>query len=154
MQAMSLNFALAQKEKKSFTTCKDQSKRLRNRCARYISYQWYFKWFIEVFNASLWRILQRVYLTKCRSTSRTVQWLLLVTKTNHFIYVSEWNKYSKSIATQLYYWHTPIDTLVYEKFVCYNHKTKYTDWCPIQQDGGWAFVYICEFFPWTPTTTL
>jgi len=26
MQAMSLNFALAQKENKSFTTCKDQGK--------------------------------------------------------------------------------------------------------------------------------
>jgi len=34
-----LNFPLAQKENKSFTTCKDQSKRPRNRCARYISYQ-------------------------------------------------------------------------------------------------------------------
>jgi len=42
--------------------------------------------------------------------------------------VSEWNKYSKSIATQLFYQHTPIDTTIYEKFVCYNHKTKYTDW--------------------------
>ena len=31
MQAMSLNFALAQKENKSFTTCKDQSKRPRIR---------------------------------------------------------------------------------------------------------------------------
>ena len=29
---------------------------------------------------------------------------------NHFTYVSEWNKYSKSIATQLFYQHTPIDT--------------------------------------------
>ena len=25
---------------------------------------------------------------------------------------------------------------IYEKFVCYNHKTKYTDWCPIPNDGG------------------
>jgi len=39
MLAMSLNFALAQKENKSFTTCKDQSESLRNRYARYISYQ-------------------------------------------------------------------------------------------------------------------
>jgi len=23
--------------------------------------------------------------------------------------------------------HTPIDTAIYEKFVCYNNKTKYTD---------------------------
>ena len=22
--------------------------------------------------------------------------------------------------------------------VCYNHKTKYTDWCPIPNDGGWG----------------
>ena len=61
------------KENKSFTTCKDHSKRPCNRCARYISYQWYFKRFIEVFNASLWKILQHVYLTKRRSTSLTVQ---------------------------------------------------------------------------------
>jgi len=31
MQAMSLNFALAQKENTSFRTCKDQSESLRNR---------------------------------------------------------------------------------------------------------------------------
>jgi len=37
MQAMSLNFALAQKPK---------SERPCNRYERYISYQWYFKWFI------------------------------------------------------------------------------------------------------------
>jgi len=46
MQTMSLNFALAQKETKSFTTCKDQSKRPHIYCVRYISYQWYFKQFI------------------------------------------------------------------------------------------------------------
>ena len=34
--------------------------------------------------------------------------------------------------------HTPIDTAIYEKFVCYNHKTTYTDWCPIPNDGGWG----------------
>jgi len=39
MQAMSFNVALAQKENKSFTTCKDQSKSLRNAYVRYISYQ-------------------------------------------------------------------------------------------------------------------
>ena len=33
--------------------------------------------------------------------------------------VSEWNKYSKSIATKLVYQRTPIDTAIYEKFVCY-----------------------------------
>jgi len=22
--------------------------------------------------------------------------------------------------------------------ICYNHKTKYTDWCPIPKDGGWG----------------
>ena len=22
--------------------------------------------------------------------------------------------------------------------MCYNHKTKYTDWCPIPNDGGWG----------------
>ena len=58
--------------------------------------------------------------------------------------VSEWNKYSKSFATQLFYQHIPIDTLVYEKFVCYNHKTKYTDGCPIPMTVGGAFVYVCE----------
>ena len=61
-----------------------------------------------------------------------------VTKTNHFTYVSEWNKNGKSIATQLFYQHTPIDTVVYEKFVCYNYTTKYIDWCPIPNDGGWG----------------
>ena len=73
MQAMSLNFALAQKENTSFTTCKDQSESPRNKYASYISYQWYFKRIIEVFNASLWNILQRVYLTTRISTSLTVQ---------------------------------------------------------------------------------
>ena len=52
--------------------------------------------------------------------------------------VSEWNKYSKSIATKLVYQRKPINTAIYEKFVCYNHKTKYTDWCPIPNDGGWG----------------
>ena len=27
---------------------------------------------------------------------------------------------------------------IYEKFVCYNHYTKYTDWCSIPNDGGWG----------------
>jgi len=70
---MSLNFALAQKENTSFTTCKDQSESPRNRYARYISYQCYFKRFLEVFKASLWKILKRVYLTTRISTSHTVQ---------------------------------------------------------------------------------
>jgi len=34
---------------------------------------------------------------------------------------------SKSIATKLVYKRKPIDTAIYETFVCYNHKTKYTD---------------------------
>ena len=59
-----------------------------------------------------------------------------------FRYWNEINK-SKSIATQLFYQHTPIDTLVYEKFVCYNHTTKYTD-VPYEMTVGWAFVYVCE----------
>ena len=59
-----------------------------------------------------------------------------------FRYRNEINK-SKSIATQLFNQHTPIDTLVYEKFVCYNHTTKYTD-VPYQMRVGGAFVYVCE----------
>ena len=51
-------------------------------------------------------------------------------------------KYSKSIATQLFYQPTPIDTAIYEMFVCYNHKTKYTNWCPIPNDGGWGICLI------------
>jgi len=43
MQAMSLNFALAQKVNKSFTTSKDQSKRPRNKCAHNISVQTRFR---------------------------------------------------------------------------------------------------------------
>jgi len=39
MPWLSLNFALAQKENKIFTTCKDQSESPRNKYARYISYQ-------------------------------------------------------------------------------------------------------------------
>ena len=39
MQAMSLNFALAQKENKNFTACKDQSESPRNRYVLYVSYQ-------------------------------------------------------------------------------------------------------------------
>ena len=54
-----------------------------------------------------------------------------------FIQVSEWNKYSTSIATQSFYQHTSY-TAVYEKNVCYNHTTKYTDWCPIPNDSGWG----------------
>ena len=52
--------------------------------------------------------------------------------------VLERNNYSKSIATKLVYQRKTIDTLIYEKFVCYNHKTKYTDWWPIPNDGGWG----------------
>ena len=59
-----------------------------------------------------------------------------------------------SIITQSYITRTPIITrsahgsqiffqytvcedwyAIYEKFVCYNHKTKYTDWCPIPNEG-------------------
>jgi len=32
---------------------------------------------------------------------------------------------NKSV-NQLFYQYTPIDTAIYEKFVCYNHTTKYT----------------------------
>ena len=53
---MSFNFALAQKENKSFKTCKNQSKSL-NKYTRFISYHCYSKRFIEVFNATLWKIL-------------------------------------------------------------------------------------------------
>ena len=38
--------------------------------------------------------------------------------------------------TRLFYQHTPIDTMIYEMIVCYNHKTKYTDWCSIPNYGG------------------
>jgi len=37
------------------------------------------------------------------------------------------NKYSKSIATKVVYQRKLIDTAIYEKFVCYNHKTISTD---------------------------
>ena len=46
-----------------------------------------------------------------------------------FCLVSEWNKYNKSIATKLVY--VDLNLLIplfMKKFVCYNHKTKYTDW--------------------------
>ena len=51
--AMSFNFAIAQKKRRSFTTFNDQSETFANKYARYISYHGYFKRFIEVFNASL-----------------------------------------------------------------------------------------------------
>ena len=35
---------------------------------------------------------------------------------------------------------------MYEKFVCYNHKTKYTDWCSIPNDGGWN-IYLRMWKP-------
>ena len=35
-----------------------------------------------------------------------------------FLQLSEWNKYSKSIATKLFYQRTLIDTAIYEKCVC------------------------------------
>ena len=49
------------------------------------------------------------------------------TRFRHQNKVLERNKYSKSIATKLVYQRKPIDTLIYEKFVCNNHETKYTD---------------------------
>ena len=89
---------------------------------------------------------------------------------NHFTYVSEWNKYSKSIASQFFYQHTPTGIAIYERFVCYNKTTKYTDWCPIPNDDGWGIclriwkpeeevalkvlnngcVFITRFFPVVP----
>jgi len=87
-----------------------------------------------VTSACQWSLLA---CTRTVTIFRTLTYMptRFVTKTNHFTYVSEWNKYGKSIATYLFYQHTPIDTVVY---VCYNHKTKYTDWCPIQSDSGWG----------------
>ena len=60
------------------------------------------------------------------------------TRFRHRNKVLEWNNYSKSIATKLVYQRKSIDTTIYEKFECYNHKTKYTDWCPIPNDVGWC----------------
>ena len=40
----------------------------------------------------------------------------------------------------------PIDTAIYKYFVCYNYKSKYTDWCPIPNDSGWG---ICLHM-WKP----
>ena len=59
--------------------------------------------------------------------------------------VSDWNKYSKSTATQLFYHHTPIDTVIYEKCVCYNHKTKYIPY-QMMEGRGHLFTYMktCE----------
>jgi len=55
-----------------------------------------------------------------------------------------WNEInSKSIATQLFYQHTPIDTAIYEKFVCYNDKPKYTDLFITQS-------VLTSFFPVDP----
>jgi len=65
MQAMSLNFALSQKENTSFTTCKDQIESPHNRYACYISYQCYSIRFIEVCE-------NNAYTTR-RSTSLTIQ---------------------------------------------------------------------------------
>jgi len=86
---------LAQKENTSFTTCKDQSESPRNRYACYISYQWYFKRFIEVLNASSWKhfttrvhSFTQIYLQYSNfgwflERSRTCR-RVFVTKTNHF----------------------------------------------------------------------
>ena len=57
-----------------------------------------------------------------------------ITRTNHFTLVLELNNYSKSIATQLFYQHAPIDITIYKMFVRYINK--YTDWCP--NDCGWG----------------
>ena len=43
----------------------------------------------------------------------------------------------KSIATKLFYQHTPIDTAIYEKFMCYNHTTLYT--------AGWFLTHYVIF---------
>ena len=66
------------------------------------------------------------------------------TRFRHQKQVSEWNKYSKSIATQLFYHHTPIDTAIYEKFVCCNYKLNTLTDVPYQMMVGGAFVYLCE----------
>ena len=50
---LSFNFALAQKEIKTSQPVKIKAKACANKYARYISYQCYFKRFIEVFNARL-----------------------------------------------------------------------------------------------------
>jgi len=55
-------------------------------------------------------------------------WKLIMQVNEKASQVWEWNKYSKSIAAQLFYQHTPIDTSIYKYFVCCKCKTKYTDW--------------------------
>ena len=64
MQVMSLNFALAQKENTSFTVDMRVIFHINDILNDSLS---------EVLNASLWKILQRVYLTTRISTSLTVQ---------------------------------------------------------------------------------
>ena len=75
--------------------------------------------------------------------------------------VSEWNKYSKSIATQLFYQHIPIDTAFYKYFVCYNYKLNTLTDVPYQMTagGGHLFTYVKTWERgrvglWTPTTVL
>ena len=59
--------------------------------------------------------------------------------------VSEWNKYSKSIATKLVYQRTPIDTAIYGKCVCLiTIKLNSLTDVPYQMTVGGAFVYVCK----------
>ena len=51
------------------------------------------------------------------------------------------------MATQLFYQHTPIDTAIYEKFVCCNYKLNTLTDVPYQMTGGgvlFTYVKTCE----------
>ena len=122
----------------------------------------------KVSYSSLWKILQCLYQTTRRSTALTVPYLPLVkgvgwrvllavsifrTLTYMQMRFCHQNELfcidigMKQTVNQLQFnYSTNIFLLIYEKFVCYNHKTKYTDWCPIPNYGGWG---IC-LHTWIP----
>jgi len=83
MPAMSLNIALAHKENQASQSVKIKA---IDRYARYISYQWYFKWFKEVYNASLCKkklhtdLLPLQYSNFCLSS----EWAILYS--DHFYF--------------------------------------------------------------------
>ena len=151
---MSSNFALAQKENKSFTTCKDQSERP-------VQINMHVIFYINVILNNSQTFLMQVY-EKSYNACTQLHANLLPLQYSNFCLSRQWaSLYSQcyyfqnanvkaeafsspkqtilhsigirmklirnSIASHLFYQHTPIYIAIYKYFVCYNYKTKYTD---------------------------
>ena len=128
--------------------------------ASYISQEWYFKWFIEVFNVNLWKSYNVVpnsmqscfpYSTLTSACQRCACTHTVTISRHYDMYMQK--SFSSPKQTILHWYRNEIITvdlnqlqLIYftnmllliprfiNSFLCLNHK--YTDWCP--NDGGWG----------------